>query len=101
MGMASAAPRADVPGIPVPNSGISEIIWEFPIFEQQWTDQASGRALPKFVADELHKYLVNWSGEFCTSFSAVPPPTWHVAPAMNMRDSSVWAILAIRVLHAE
>ena len=23
-------------------------------FEQQWTDQASGRSLPKFVTDELH-----------------------------------------------
>jgi hypothetical protein len=26
-------------------------------FEQQWTDEASGRTLPKFVTDELHKYL--------------------------------------------
>ena len=26
-------------------------------FEQQWTDQASGRTLPKFVTEELHKYL--------------------------------------------
>jgi hypothetical protein len=23
-------------------------------FEQQWTDEASGRTLPKFVTDELH-----------------------------------------------
>jgi hypothetical protein len=56
MGIASAAARADVPEIPVPNSGIPEIIWEFLTFEQQWTDEASGRALPKFVTDELHKY---------------------------------------------
>jgi hypothetical protein len=26
-------------------------------FEQQWTDEASGRTLPMFVTDELHKYL--------------------------------------------
>ncbi len=26
-------------------------------FEQQWTDQASGRTLPKFVTEELHKYM--------------------------------------------
>jgi hypothetical protein len=26
-------------------------------FEQQWTDEASGRTLPKFVTEELHKYL--------------------------------------------
>jgi len=26
-------------------------------FEQQWTDHASSRTLPKFVTDELHKYL--------------------------------------------
>jgi hypothetical protein len=26
-------------------------------FEQQWTDEASGKTLPKFVTDELHRYL--------------------------------------------
>ncbi len=26
-------------------------------FEQQWSDQASGRTLPKFVTEELHKYM--------------------------------------------
>src|SRR5450759_1938026 len=26
-------------------------------FEQEWTDEASGRTLPKFVTEELHKYL--------------------------------------------
>jgi hypothetical protein len=26
-------------------------------FEQQWTDEASGRTLPGFVTEELHKYL--------------------------------------------
>ena len=26
-------------------------------FEQQWTDEASGRTLPRFVTEELHKYL--------------------------------------------
>jgi hypothetical protein len=26
-------------------------------FEQQWTDEASGKTLPKFVTDELHAYL--------------------------------------------
>ena len=26
-------------------------------FEQQWTDQASGRSLPKFVTDELHGFM--------------------------------------------
>jgi hypothetical protein len=26
-------------------------------FEQQWTDQASGRALPKFVTGELHGFM--------------------------------------------
>jgi hypothetical protein len=26
-------------------------------FEQQWTDAASGRTLPKFVTDELHAYM--------------------------------------------
>jgi hypothetical protein len=26
-------------------------------FEQQWTDEASGRALPKFVTDELHGFI--------------------------------------------
>ena len=26
-------------------------------FEQQWTDQANGRTLPKFVTEELHKYM--------------------------------------------
>jgi hypothetical protein len=26
-------------------------------FEQEWTDAASGRTLPKFVTEELHKYL--------------------------------------------
>jgi hypothetical protein len=26
-------------------------------FEQQWTDQASGRTLPKFVTDELHGFM--------------------------------------------
>jgi hypothetical protein len=26
-------------------------------FEQQWTDDASGRTLPKFVTDELHGYM--------------------------------------------
>jgi hypothetical protein len=25
--------------------------------EQQWTDDASGRALPKFVTEALHEYL--------------------------------------------
>jgi hypothetical protein len=28
-------------------------------FEQQWTDQASGRSLPKFVTDELPRYLTD------------------------------------------
>jgi hypothetical protein len=27
------------------------------IFEQQWTDAASGRTLPKFVTDELHAFM--------------------------------------------
>ena len=26
-------------------------------FEQQWTDEASGRSLPKFVTDELHAFM--------------------------------------------
>ena len=26
-------------------------------FEQEWSDQASGRTLPKFVTEELHKYM--------------------------------------------
>ena len=26
-------------------------------FEQEWTDQASGRTLPKFVTDELHGFM--------------------------------------------
>jgi hypothetical protein len=26
-------------------------------FEQQWTDEASGRTLPKFVLDELHGFM--------------------------------------------
>ena len=26
-------------------------------FEQQWTDQANGRTLPRFVTEELHEYL--------------------------------------------
>ena len=26
-------------------------------FEQQWTDQASGKTLPKFVTDELHAFM--------------------------------------------
>ena len=26
-------------------------------FEQQWTEKASGRTLPTFVTEELHKYL--------------------------------------------
>jgi len=26
-------------------------------FEQEWTDQANGRTLPKFVTEELHRYL--------------------------------------------
>jgi hypothetical protein len=26
-------------------------------FEQQWTDQADGRTLPKFVTDELHGFM--------------------------------------------
>ena len=26
-------------------------------FEQQWTDPASGRTLPKFVTDELHGFM--------------------------------------------
>ena len=26
-------------------------------FEQEWTDEASGRTLPKFVTDELHGYM--------------------------------------------
>ncbi|MBZ5581938.1 MAG: transposase zinc-binding domain-containing protein [Acidobacteriia bacterium] len=26
-------------------------------FEQQWTDEASGRTLPKFVTDELHGFM--------------------------------------------
>jgi hypothetical protein len=26
-------------------------------FEQQWTDQASGHTLPKFVTDELHGFM--------------------------------------------
>ena len=26
-------------------------------FEQEWTDAASGRTLPRFVTDELHRYL--------------------------------------------
>ena len=26
-------------------------------FEQQWTDEACGRTLPKFVTDELHAYM--------------------------------------------
>jgi hypothetical protein len=25
-------------------------------FEQEWTDQASGRTLPKFVAEQLHGF---------------------------------------------
>jgi hypothetical protein len=27
------------------------------IFEQQWTDQASGHTLPEFVLDELHGFM--------------------------------------------
>jgi hypothetical protein len=27
-------------------------------FEQQWTDEANGRTLPKFVLDELHRFLL-------------------------------------------
>jgi hypothetical protein len=26
-------------------------------FEQQWTDEASGHSLPKFVTDELHGFM--------------------------------------------
>ena len=26
-------------------------------FEQQWTDEGSGRTLPKFVTDELHGFM--------------------------------------------
>ncbi|HEX7500332.1 MAG TPA: hypothetical protein VF524_08500 [Polyangia bacterium] len=26
-------------------------------FEQEWTDEASGRTLPTFVTEELHKFL--------------------------------------------
>jgi hypothetical protein len=26
-------------------------------FEQQWTDEASGRTLPKFVTEELHGFM--------------------------------------------
>jgi hypothetical protein len=26
-------------------------------FEQEWTDQANGRTLPKFVTDELHGFM--------------------------------------------
>jgi hypothetical protein len=26
-------------------------------FEQQWTDEASGDTLPRFVTEELHKFL--------------------------------------------
>jgi hypothetical protein len=26
-------------------------------FEQEWTDGASGRTLPKFVLEELHRYM--------------------------------------------
>jgi hypothetical protein len=26
-------------------------------FEQEWTDEASGRTLPAFVTDDLHRYL--------------------------------------------
>ncbi len=26
-------------------------------FEQEWTDEASGRTLPKFVTDELHGFM--------------------------------------------
>jgi hypothetical protein len=26
-------------------------------FEQQWTDEASGRTLPRFVIEELHRFL--------------------------------------------
>jgi hypothetical protein len=31
--------------------------WHLLTFEQQWTDEASGRTLPKFVRDELHAYM--------------------------------------------
>jgi hypothetical protein len=26
-------------------------------FEQRWTDEASGQVLPRFVTEELHRYL--------------------------------------------
>jgi hypothetical protein len=43
-------------------------------FKQQWTDQASGRTLPKFVTEELHKYMD------CGILGKRSSPSW-VAPA--------------------
>jgi hypothetical protein len=34
-------------------------------FEQQWTDEASGRTLPKFVTDELPRAQPTWSTTSC------------------------------------
>ena len=37
-------------------------------FEQQWTDEASGGTLPKFVLDELHGAPRTWWTTSCPTF---------------------------------
>jgi hypothetical protein len=52
-------------------------------FEQQWTEQASGRTLPKFVTEELHKYLDcgilarGFAHLYCTSRSRGQMARWQ------------------------
>jgi hypothetical protein len=42
-------------------------------FEQEWTDEASERSLPKLVTDELHGFMdCGISGEVLRSFLAAP-----------------------------
>ncbi len=62
--MQAAAPARALPAGPVyarrqpENTALYRVMQAHLLtFEQVWTDQASGRSLPKFVTDELHGFV--------------------------------------------
>jgi len=48
-------------------------------FEQEWTDQGSGRTLPKFVTDELQRYVS--CGILGRGFGVYAPTAMHLVPS--------------------
>ena len=62
--MEATAPAHPTPADPVytrrqpEDSALCQVMQKHLLtFAQQWTDEASGRTLPKFVTEELHGYM--------------------------------------------